>query len=264
MENNNTIHPETSQPDFAAFAAAVRTRVAQRQILPPAALEGLTRLGRLVQTLRTKQHWSLQTLAAQTGLSWLWLALLEQGMLLPTELTPEAVQQLGQVFPTQHAVTRPEVLFHTLVEDLLHSQVASPAVEQLHSHRGPAVYVFPLPSEADFAVAAASEPPDGVQGLPGEVMYQDAELEVWLNVEEGRVILRVYGEDVHGVEDLEAIDDKTLAPHPVVTLTRTPTAVAYALGKTQELRGKRVRLVLRLCERAIDLPYVEFPGEDTP
>jgi transcriptional regulator with XRE-family HTH domain len=131
-EHNGTIHPETAQPDFAAFAAAVRTRVAQRQTLPPAAIEGVTRIGRLVQTLRTKQHWSLQTLAAQTGLSWVWLALLEQGMLLPTELTPEAVHKLGQVFPSQNSVARPEVLFHTLAEDLLHAQVPPDEVEQPH------------------------------------------------------------------------------------------------------------------------------------
>ena len=128
----------------------------------------------------------------------------------------------------------------------------------------PAVYVFPLPSEEAFAVAAASGPPDGVQGLPGEVMYQDAELEVWLNVEAGRVILHVYGADVEGLGDLEAIDDATLDTHPVVTMARTPTAVAYALGSPQELRGKRLRLALRLHERAIDLPCVDFPGEGTP
>jgi hypothetical protein len=134
MENNDTIYTETSQPDFAAFAAAVRTRVAQRQTLPPAALEGVARLGRLVQTLRVKQRWSLQALAAQSGLSWLWLALLEQGMLLPTELTPEVVQKLGQAFPARHAAAQPDVLFHTLVEDLLHSQVPPPEAEQPPNH----------------------------------------------------------------------------------------------------------------------------------
>src|SRR5262249_31909380 len=93
----------------------------------------VARLGRLVQTLRTKQHWSLQALAAQSGLSWLWLALLEQGMLLPAELTPEVVQKLGRAFPVQHAAAQPDVLFHTLVEDLLHLQVPTPVEEQPHS-----------------------------------------------------------------------------------------------------------------------------------
>jgi hypothetical protein len=134
MENNDTIYTETSKPDLAAFAAAVRTRVAQHQTLPPAALEGVARLGRLVQALRAEQHWSLQALAAQSGLSWLWLALLEEGMLLPTELTPEVVQKLGQAFPARHAAAQPDVLFHTLAEDLLHLQVPPPEAEELHSH----------------------------------------------------------------------------------------------------------------------------------
>jgi transcriptional regulator with XRE-family HTH domain len=134
MENRQRPHTDSLQPDFAAFEAAVRARLPQRTPVPTAALEGVARLGRLVQTLRAKRHWSLQTLAAQTGLSWLWLALLEQGMLLPTELTPEAVQKLGQAFPVHHAGARPEVLFHTLVEDLLHLQVPPQEAEQLHSH----------------------------------------------------------------------------------------------------------------------------------
>jgi transcriptional regulator with XRE-family HTH domain len=132
MNNHQAHQADPSQPDFTAFDAAVRVRLAQHTTIPAEALEGVARLGRLVQTLRTKQHWSLQTLAAQTGLSWIWLALLEQGMLLPAELTPEAVQKLGQVFPTQHALARPEVLFHTLAEDLLHCQLPPEEAEQPH------------------------------------------------------------------------------------------------------------------------------------
>lgn len=126
-----------------------------------------------------------------------------------------------------------------------------------------AVYVFPLPSGEPFAVAASSETARGVQGLPGEVIYQEAELEVWLNVEGGSVILRVYGEDLQGLGALEAIDDDILDAHPVVTMARGPTEVAYALGSTQELRGKRLRLSLRLHEREIELPCLDLPGEGT-
>ena len=130
MENHHISQLDPSQPDFTAFEAAVRDRLPQRTTVPTAALEGVARLGRLVQTLRAKQHWSLQALAAQSGLSWLWLALLEQGMLLPTELTPEVVQKLVQAFPARHAAAQPAVLFHTLVEDLLHSQVLPPEAAQ--------------------------------------------------------------------------------------------------------------------------------------
>src|SRR4030095_2852579 len=110
MENRQRPHTDSLQPDFAAFEAAVRARLPQRTPVPTAALEGGARLGGVVQTLRAKRHWSLQTLAAQTGLSWLWLALLEQGMLLPTELTPEAVQKLGQGIPTRHTAAQPDSL----------------------------------------------------------------------------------------------------------------------------------------------------------
>jgi len=134
MENRHFYSPDSSQADFSAYDAAVRTRVPQHQTLPPAALQGLTRLGRLVQTLRTKQRWSLEALATQTGLPWLWLALLEQGMLLPTELQPEVVQKLGQAFAARQAAAQPDVLFHTLVEDLLHLQVPLLEAEQPHNH----------------------------------------------------------------------------------------------------------------------------------
>lgn len=114
----NSVLPEAAQPDFAAFEAGVRARLSQRQALPPDALQGVERLGRLVQVLRRQQRWSLEALAVQTGLPWLWLALLEQGMLLPAELTEEAVHQLGRAFPLQHGGADPAGLFSTLAETL--------------------------------------------------------------------------------------------------------------------------------------------------
>src|SRR5215470_5176112 len=99
MANSRSVSAEAARPDFAAFEAGVRARLAQHRALPPDIVQGVARLGRLVHVLRTKQHWSLQTLATQTGLPWLWLALLEQGMLLPDELTPEDLHQLGRTFP---------------------------------------------------------------------------------------------------------------------------------------------------------------------
>jgi RNA polymerase sigma factor (sigma-70 family) len=83
-------------------------------MLPPEDVQGLERLGRWVQVLRTRHHWSLSTLATQTGLPWVSLALLEQGMLLPAERTPEVLHQLGQAFPLQHAGPTPAGLFRTL------------------------------------------------------------------------------------------------------------------------------------------------------
>jgi hypothetical protein len=134
MDHHQLHQADPSQPDFTAFDAAVRARLPQHATLPTRALEGVARLGRLVQTLRTKQHWSLQALAVRTGLPWLWLALLEQEMLLPAELTPEAVQTLGQAFPTHHAVARPVALFQALAEDLLHLQVPPEEAESPHSY----------------------------------------------------------------------------------------------------------------------------------
>ena len=120
MEYSRSLSTEAARPDFAAFAAGVRTRLAQHHALPPDAVHGVARLGRLVYVLRTRQHWSVEALATRTGLSWLWLALLEQGMLLPHELTTEAVHQLGRAFPLQHGGADPAALFHALAEDLQH------------------------------------------------------------------------------------------------------------------------------------------------
>lgn len=123
MENSSSFYSEAARPDFAALEAGVRTRLAQRRTLPPDAVQGIERLGRLVHVLRAKQHWSLEALAAQTGIPWLWLALLEQGLLLPTELTAETLYQLGQAFPPQHAGTNPAALFCTIAEHLRHLPV---------------------------------------------------------------------------------------------------------------------------------------------
>jgi transcriptional regulator with XRE-family HTH domain len=118
MEKNNAISSDTTRHDFVAFEAGVRQRLAQRSTLSPDRLHGVERLGRLVHVLRLKQHWSLEALAVRAGLPWLWLALLEQGVLLPTELTPERVTKLGQVFPLHQEGPDPVVLFRSLVEDL--------------------------------------------------------------------------------------------------------------------------------------------------
>lgn len=118
MEHSRSLSAEAARPDFAAFEAGVRMRLAQHRAQPPDAVHGVERLGRLVHVLRTKQHWSLQTLATQTGLPWLWLALLEQGLLLPAEFTPEALHQLGRAFPLQHGGADPAALFSTLAATL--------------------------------------------------------------------------------------------------------------------------------------------------
>jgi hypothetical protein len=118
MAHRQSSLPPASRPDITAFAEGVRTRLPQRRALPLEVVQGLERLGRWVQVLRTRHRWSLSTLATQTGLPWLWLALLEQGMLLPDEITPEVLHQLGQAFPLQHAGSTPAGLFRTLAQEL--------------------------------------------------------------------------------------------------------------------------------------------------
>jgi RNA polymerase sigma factor (sigma-70 family) len=118
MKNSCSLSADAAYPDFAAFEAGVRARLAQHRALPPDAVQVIERLGRLVHVLRTKQHWSLEALVTRTGLSWLWLALLEQGMLLPAELTTETLHQLGRAFPLKHGGPDPAALFSTLAETL--------------------------------------------------------------------------------------------------------------------------------------------------
>jgi hypothetical protein len=118
MENSRSLSADAAYPDFVAFEAGVRARLAQHRALPPDAVQGVERLGRLVHILRAKQHWSLEALATRTGLPWFWLALLEQGMLLPAELTTETLHQLGRAFPLKHGGADPAALFSTLAATL--------------------------------------------------------------------------------------------------------------------------------------------------
>jgi hypothetical protein len=120
-------------------------------------------------------------------------------------------------------------------------------------------FVFPLPQEA--AVEGGT---DKVQGLPGQVMYQDDEIEVWVNAEGDRVIVRVYGSDLQGLGSLNVIEYDTLEARPVVTIARQPTEVVWDLGNTQELRGKSLLLSLRLNEREIELPRFDLIEGETP
>jgi len=129
-----------AKSDYTAFEAGVRARLFQSQQLTPAERQGVARLGRLVQVLRRKQRWSLETLAAETGLPWLWLALLEQGVLLPEELTPATVEQLGGAFPLEHGGADPTVLFGTLAATLRQLQLPlAPAPASPDSARTAAV-----------------------------------------------------------------------------------------------------------------------------
>jgi hypothetical protein len=107
MAHGQSSLPPASRPDITAFAEELRARLPQRRMLPPEEVQGLERLGRWVRVLRTRHRWSPSTLTTQTGLPWVSLALLEQGMLLPDELTPAVLHQLGRAFPLQHAGPTP-------------------------------------------------------------------------------------------------------------------------------------------------------------
>lgn len=107
-----------AEPDFVGLEEHVRARLSRQLQLSSAQREGGARIGGLVQFLRRQQRWSLETLAARSGLSWLRLALLEHGLLLPEELTPESIGQLGRAFPLGRSADDPASLFITLATDL--------------------------------------------------------------------------------------------------------------------------------------------------
>jgi transcriptional regulator with XRE-family HTH domain len=104
----------------------------QLQSLPPEVVQWLERLGRFVRLLRLKHRLSLASLAAQTGLAEQWLALLEQGVLLPEELTDERLRQVGQVLRPQRGEADPATLFATLAQRLRHVRLpdAEPVVAE--------------------------------------------------------------------------------------------------------------------------------------
>lgn len=164
MKNLIPFRKEPSMPDFAAFEAAVRTRVPQSRALPAEAIAGVARLGRLVHVLRLRHGWTLRELETRTGLAWLWLALLEHGVLLPSELTEEAVEQLGQAFPTRDNALNPGALFRALAEHVqglklskAHRAEASTLQEQEKVAAAPGAVVREKAAGVARALTAAAE-----------------------------------------------------------------------------------------------------------
>jgi tetratricopeptide (TPR) repeat protein len=117
---NTLVFPDRQKfiPDLTAFQRAVRARVRRCRTLPGETRTQLGRIGHLVRILRRKQPWTLADLAHKAGIPWLWLALLEQNLLMPEEITDEYLHKLGEAFPTRQAVSDPAGLFLTIVKSL--------------------------------------------------------------------------------------------------------------------------------------------------
>jgi hypothetical protein len=118
------------------------------------------------------------------------------------------------------------------------------------------VYAFPLRAERPLAVAASAEH-RGVTGLPGRMVYQDEDLEVWGDEEEGRVVVRVYGTDLQDLAALEISGQGATWPRTVQADQRQATEAVFTLGWVRELRGKRLRLSWQYKRRVVEL-YLDF------
>lgn len=101
-----------------ALAAEVRVRLPQRQALSAQVIQGLEQFGRLIESLRRQQGWTLPELAAHTGVSWQSLALLEQGLLLPDELTFDILTKLGQALPPRRLLPTSDTWLYIMAGDL--------------------------------------------------------------------------------------------------------------------------------------------------
>jgi hypothetical protein len=106
--------------DFAALERAMRHQLSHGQPEP-----GIQRFGLFVRLIRTRNRLSIETLARQADLDWVWLTLLEEGLLSIADVTPERVQTLGRSLPLADGVARPD-LFGTLAADLLDHAAPSP------------------------------------------------------------------------------------------------------------------------------------------
>lgn len=151
-----------------------------------------------------------------------------------------------------------EAIQRGLEEDELAEELA--LLEKLGSI--PIVQTYSLPPEAELVEVASAGGEDIVQRLPGEKIYQDDEIEAWVNHEGGRVVLHVYGKDLQGLGSLEAVDCDSLEPQTVTLVTRRPTEAEFDLGSIRELKGKKVLLSLRYNEREIRLPRLDLTEEE--
>lgn len=160
MNNIISFRKEPSIPDFATFEAAVRTRMPQSRTLPAEAIAGVERIGRLVHVLRIRHGLTLRKLETRTGLAWLWLALLEQGVLLPSELTEEDLEKLGQAFPTRANAPNPGALFRGLAEQL--QRLRLPTTDEEESEE----LTVLLAASEGHGIAAGENPPEQLALVP--------------------------------------------------------------------------------------------------
>ena len=116
-EHSRSLSPTASRPDFLAFAEGVHMRLPQHRALPPEVVQGLNGSGGWFRSYAPGNIVS-PSLATQTGLSWLRLALLEQGMLLPDELTMRCYRCSGRRSPPPARGTHPRRVFRTMARPL--------------------------------------------------------------------------------------------------------------------------------------------------
>lgn len=119
--------------DLAILRDEVQARLLQLHSLPPEAIHGCARIGRLIQVLRVANGFTLRELAAKTSLPWWWLALLEGGRVLPSELTEHRLETLGQAFPGRAREARPGALFSVLTKALRRLTLPASEKEQQRS-----------------------------------------------------------------------------------------------------------------------------------
>jgi hypothetical protein len=114
------------------------------------------------------------------------------------------------------------------------------------------VYALPLRADQPLAVAASAGQA-GVTGLPGQMIYQDEELEVWVNEDGERVVLWVYGTDLRDLSALEVSEQNAVGLRTVQADQRQATEAVFTLGWIRELRGKRLRLSWQYKHRLLEL-----------
>lgn len=120
MNNDKTNSKELRIPDFDAFEKAIEERLPQLRQLSPDVVEGTRRVAQFVHSLRVKRDLTRWGLVDKTGLPWLWIALLEEEMLLPSELSESNLRKLGQALPPIRGVeSTPGEAFLIIAQDLL-------------------------------------------------------------------------------------------------------------------------------------------------
>lgn len=117
-------------------------------------------------------------------------------------------------------------------------------------------YRVHLPEHVELSVSADRK--DGVKGLPGERVYGDEQIEVWMDVEGESVLLQIFADKPDRFGALQVTNETTLESHSLRRQRSGADWAVFELGTLKELERKQLQFIVEYEGRSIELPCLDF------